>query len=127
MDANHILLTQSVVEYLSAFDEEVLEAPALDSAGVVPIPVEVEEAVVGDVGESSTIVAGVPEVREMGVAEAACEKSKTAFSSGGTSSSPFYYFYQGWSTMVTVFGEACFPQIWHYTNKANFDLGEPIA
>lgn len=86
---------KSVVEYLSAFDEEVLEPPASpDSASVVPIPAKVEEALVGDVGESSTAVAGIPEVQEMSMAEAACEKSKAAFSSGGTSSSPFYYFYQ---------------------------------
>ncbi|KAJ6659173.1 hypothetical protein lerEdw1_019476 [Lerista edwardsae] len=85
---------QSVVEYLSAFDEEVLEPPALDSASGVPFPVEGEEAAVSEAGESSLAVAGAPEVRETGVAEAACEKSKAAFSSGGTCSSPFYYFYQ---------------------------------
>ncbi|XP_061458884.1 E3 ubiquitin-protein ligase RNF10 isoform X2 [Rhineura floridana] len=82
-----------VVEYLSAFEEEILE-PSEDSAiGVLP-PSETEEASVDDAEESGVDLAGRREMGEASLPESACEKSKTAFSSGHTSTTPFYYFYQ---------------------------------
>lgn len=87
-------MLKCVVEYRSAFDEEVLEAPG-DSARAISSPFELEEAVTGEAEESGADVASPVGMREASPAETACGKPKMAFSHGRMNSSPFYYFYQG--------------------------------
>ncbi|XP_034955022.1 E3 ubiquitin-protein ligase RNF10 [Zootoca vivipara] len=84
-----------VLEYLSAFEEEILEPPPVDSAAAVLPPFEVEEAVgVDDAKESGRDLPGTSEMEGAGLPEPACEKPETAFSSGHPNTTPFYYFYQ---------------------------------
>ncbi|XP_054853014.1 RING finger protein 10 [Eublepharis macularius] len=84
-----------VLEYLSAFDEEILEPHPENSANAVLLPSETKEAVVGDT-EDSVDAAGTDELGEASLPGAACEESQllSTFSSGHPSSSPCYYFYQ---------------------------------
>ncbi|XP_066466049.1 E3 ubiquitin-protein ligase RNF10 isoform X2 [Tiliqua scincoides] len=87
-----LALTEPSTKEAAVFQEsKVLEPPAASEA---PVSVELEEAVVDDAEEAGATAAGTHEVREVSLAETAREKSKTAFSSGGTNNSPFYYFYQ---------------------------------
>ncbi|NXC12707.1 RNF10 protein, partial [Corythaeola cristata] len=84
------------VEYLSAFDEELVE-PCSDLASSFSPPVEAEEAVLEEeeVPEVNTI--GEPDMNtteEPNPAETSCQESKDTISSGHLSNSPFYYFYQ---------------------------------
>nr|XP_028566964.1 RING finger protein 10 [Podarcis muralis] len=84
-----------ILEYLSAFEEEILEPPPVDSAAAVLPPFEVEEAVgVDDAEESGRDLLGTSEMEGASLPEPACEKPETAFSSGHPSTTPFYYFYQ---------------------------------
>ncbi|NXN93563.1 RNF10 protein, partial [Rhinopomastus cyanomelas] len=84
------------VEYLSAFDEELVE-PCSDLARSFSPPAEVEEAVLDEeevpevdtVGELDTNT-----TEEQNPAETSSQESKDAISSGHLSHSPFYYFYQ---------------------------------
>ncbi|XP_044300075.1 RING finger protein 10 isoform X1 [Varanus komodoensis] len=82
-----------VLEYLSAFDDEVLKSP-VDFSNGHACPTETEEDVVTDAEEAGVDLACTGEMGEVSRTESVCEKSKTAVSSGHTSSSPFYYFYQ---------------------------------
>ncbi|NWU34304.1 RNF10 protein, partial [Hylia prasina] len=84
------------VEYLSAFDEELVE-PSSDLASSFSPPVEVEEAVLDEeeVPEVDTVgEPGVNTVEELNPAETSCQESKDTVSSGHLGNSPFYYFYQ---------------------------------
>ncbi|XP_063000254.1 E3 ubiquitin-protein ligase RNF10 isoform X2 [Elgaria multicarinata webbii] len=96
-DKEAVALSQErkcVLEYLSAFDEEVLKSPSVESASAVPPSSETEATAVADAEESGVDLGAASEMGEASLPESACEKSKTAFSSGHTSSSPCYYFYQ---------------------------------
>ncbi|NXG41150.1 RNF10 protein, partial [Psilopogon haemacephalus] len=83
------------VEYLSAFDEELVE-PCSDMASSFSPPVEAEEAVLDkEVAEVDTV--GEPEVtmaEEANPAETSSQEPKDTNGSGHLGSSPFYYFYQ---------------------------------
>ncbi|XP_030316135.1 RING finger protein 10 [Calypte anna] len=84
------------VEYLSAFDEELVE-PCSHLASSFSPPVEAEEAMLDEeeVPEVDTI--GEPDMNtteEPNPAEPSCQESKETVSSGHLSSSLFYYFYQ---------------------------------
>uniref|UniRef100_A0A8C3E5T1 E3 ubiquitin-protein ligase RNF10 n=1 Tax=Corvus moneduloides TaxID=1196302 RepID=A0A8C3E5T1_CORMO len=84
------------VEYLSAFDEELVE-PCSDLARSFSPPVEVEEAVLDEeeVPEVDTVREPVMNTTvEPNPAETSCQESKDTISSGPLGSSPFYYFYQ---------------------------------
>ncbi|XP_062360156.1 E3 ubiquitin-protein ligase RNF10 isoform X2 [Cinclus cinclus] len=84
------------VEYLSAFDEELVE-PCSDLASSFSPPVEVEEAVLDEeeVPEVDTVEEPVTNpVEEPNPAETSCQESKDTLSSGHLGNSPFYYFYQ---------------------------------
>nr|XP_056715811.1 RING finger protein 10 [Euleptes europaea] len=84
------------LEYLSAFDEEVLEPPPEDSASAaLPLPETKEEAAVDATGDSVD-TAGPNQLGEASLPEAVSEESllPSTFSSGRPSSSPCYYFYQ---------------------------------
>ncbi|NXM77501.1 RNF10 protein, partial [Serilophus lunatus] len=84
------------VEYLSAFDEELVE-PCSDLASSFSPPVEVEEAVLDEeeVPEVDTVVEpDVNTAEEPNPAETSYQDSKDTVSSGHLGSSPFYYFYQ---------------------------------
>ncbi|KAM9178933.1 E3 ubiquitin-protein ligase RNF10 [Mergus octosetaceus] len=84
------------MEYLSAFDEELVE-PCSDRASSFLPPVESEEAVLDEeeVPEVDTI--GEPDVKtteELNPAETGYQECKDTISSGHHNNSPFYYFYQ---------------------------------
>ncbi|NXD84476.1 RNF10 protein, partial [Halcyon senegalensis] len=84
------------VEYLSAFDEELVE-PCSDLASSFSPPVEAEEAVLHEeeVPEVDTI--GEPDTNtteEPSPAETSYQEPKDTLSSGHLGNSPFYYFYQ---------------------------------
>ncbi|NXS01591.1 RNF10 protein, partial [Oxylabes madagascariensis] len=84
------------VEYLSAFDEELVE-PSSDLASSFSPPVEVEEAVLDEEEVPEVDTAGEPvmnTVEEPNPAETNCQESKDTVSSGHLGNSPFYYFYQ---------------------------------
>ncbi|XP_020654766.3 E3 ubiquitin-protein ligase RNF10 [Pogona vitticeps] len=84
-----------VVRYISAFDEEILESPPVDSAQAAPPASEIEEGAVAEVAkDSGKDLAGGSERASSSAAEPAPEKPKRALSCGHPSSSPFYYFYQ---------------------------------
>ncbi|NXX68668.1 RNF10 protein, partial [Spizella passerina] len=85
------------VEYLSAFDEELVE-PSSDLASSFSPPVEVEEAVLDEEEAPEVDTEGEPvmnAVEEPNPAETSCQESKDTVSSGHLGNSPFYYFYQG--------------------------------
>ncbi|NXS70255.1 RNF10 protein, partial [Pandion haliaetus] len=84
------------VEYLSAFDEELVE-PCSDLASSFSPPVEAEEAVLDEEEVPGVGTVGAPDMNiteEANPAETSCQESKDAISSGHLSNSPFYYFYQ---------------------------------
>ncbi|KAJ7309502.1 hypothetical protein JRQ81_007547 [Phrynocephalus forsythii] len=88
-----------VVQYVSAFDEEILESPPVDLTRVVPSASEMEEDVVevaaaAAAEESGQDPADLSETACAPAAEPAPETSKRPLCCGRTSSSPFYYFYQ---------------------------------
>ncbi|NXG34949.1 RNF10 protein, partial [Dromaius novaehollandiae] len=84
------------VEYLSAFDEELVE-PCSDLASSFPPPLEAEEAALDEeevpeldtVGESDGKT-----IAESNTAETSYQETKDTVSSGHLNNSPFYYFYQ---------------------------------
>ncbi|KFU95069.1 RING finger protein 10, partial [Chaetura pelagica] len=84
------------VEYLSAFDEELVE-PGSDLASSFSLPVEGEEAVLDEeeVPEVDTIAEpDMNMTEEPHPADTSYQESKDTTSSGHLSNSPFYYFYQ---------------------------------
>ncbi|XP_031448103.1 RING finger protein 10 [Phasianus colchicus] len=84
------------VEYLSAFDEELVE-PCSDVASSFLPPVESEEAVLDEEEIREVDNIGEPEANTRGEsnpAETSYQESKETVSSGHLNSSPFYYFYQ---------------------------------
>ncbi|KAM6111747.1 E3 ubiquitin-protein ligase RNF10 [Pterocles gutturalis] len=84
------------VEYVSAFDEELVE-PCSDLAGSCSPPVEAEEAVLEEEGvpEMDTVgEADTNTTEEPNPADTSYQESKDTVSSGRLSNSPFYYFYQ---------------------------------
>ncbi|NWH66828.1 RNF10 protein, partial [Geococcyx californianus] len=84
------------IEYLSAFDEELVE-PCLDLASSFSPPVEAEEAVLDEEEVSEVHTAGEPDentTEEPNLAETSYQESKETISSGHLINSPFYYFYQ---------------------------------
>ncbi|OXB64625.1 hypothetical protein ASZ78_008701 [Callipepla squamata] len=85
------------VEYLSAFDEELVE-PCSDVASSFLPPVESEEAVLDEEELHEVDNIGEPEVMSTtggsNPAETSYQESKETVSSGHLNSSPFYYFYQ---------------------------------
>uniref|UniRef100_A0A8C3UKG9 E3 ubiquitin-protein ligase RNF10 n=1 Tax=Catharus ustulatus TaxID=91951 RepID=A0A8C3UKG9_CATUS len=84
------------VEYLSAFDEELVE-PSSDLASSFSPPVEAEEAVLDEEEVPEVDTLGEPvmnPVEEPKPAETSCQESKDTVSSGHLGNSPFYYFYQ---------------------------------
>ncbi|XP_042297486.1 RING finger protein 10 isoform X2 [Sceloporus undulatus] len=85
---------QCVIQYLSAFDEEIVGSSPVDSASGIQPFLETEESVVDDREESGMGLADMNEMGNSSLAESAPEKSKMALGSGHPSSSPFYYFYQ---------------------------------
>ncbi|XP_060641357.2 E3 ubiquitin-protein ligase RNF10 isoform X1 [Anolis sagrei] len=82
---------QCVIQYLSAFDEEIMKSPPTDSASGIQPPLEMEESAVDNKEEPEL---DLSEVKKSCLAESAPGKSRTALSSSHPSSSPFYYFYQ---------------------------------
>lgn len=85
------------MEYLSAFDEELVE-PCSDQASSFLPPVESEEAVLDEeeVPEVDTIrEPDVKTTEELNPAETSYQECKDTISSGHHNNSPFYYFYQG--------------------------------
>ncbi|KAF1672637.1 RING finger protein 10, partial [Pygoscelis papua] len=84
------------VEYLSAFDEELVE-PCSDLASSFLPPVEAEEAVLDEEEVPEVDTVGEPDMNtteEPNPAETSYQESKDTVSSGHLSNSPFYYFYQ---------------------------------
>ncbi|NWT80296.1 RNF10 protein, partial [Lanius ludovicianus] len=84
------------VEYLSAFDEELVE-PCSDLASSFSPPVEAEEAVLDEEEVPEVDTVGEPvmsTIEEPNPAETSCQESKDTISSGHLGNSPFYYFYQ---------------------------------
>ncbi|KAK4813250.1 hypothetical protein QYF61_019053 [Mycteria americana] len=84
------------VEYLSAFDEELVE-PCSDLASSFSPPVEAEEAVLDEEEVPEVDTVGEPDMNtteEPNPAETSYQESKDTISSGHLSNSPFYYFYQ---------------------------------
>uniref|UniRef100_A0A8C3GRL9 E3 ubiquitin-protein ligase RNF10 n=1 Tax=Cairina moschata TaxID=8855 RepID=A0A8C3GRL9_CAIMO len=84
------------MEYLSAFDEELVE-PCSDQASSFLPPVESEEAVLDEeeVPEVDTIrEPDVKTTEELNPAETSYQECKDTISSGHHNNSPFYYFYQ---------------------------------
>ncbi|XP_010173818.2 RING finger protein 10 [Antrostomus carolinensis] len=84
------------VEYLSAFDEELVE-PGSELASSFSPPVEVEEAVLDEEEIPEVDTVEEPDINmteESNPAETSCQESKDTISSGHLSNSPFYYFYQ---------------------------------
>ncbi|XP_054248916.1 RING finger protein 10 [Indicator indicator] len=84
------------VEYLSVFDEELVE-PCSDMASSFSPPVEAEEAVLDEEEVPDVGTVGEPDVNtaeEANSAEASSQEPKDTISSGHLGSSPFYYFYQ---------------------------------
>uniref|UniRef100_A0A452I2V6 E3 ubiquitin-protein ligase RNF10 n=1 Tax=Gopherus agassizii TaxID=38772 RepID=A0A452I2V6_9SAUR len=83
---------QCVLEYLSAFDEEMVEACS-DSGSSFPLPLEAEEEEVPEV--DTEVVSDVCATKETSPSESNYQESKVTANSGRlSSSSPFYYFYQ---------------------------------
>ncbi|XP_060105675.1 E3 ubiquitin-protein ligase RNF10 [Heteronotia binoei] len=84
-----------VLDYRSAFNEEVLEPPPEDSASAILPPSETEDVVVNDT-EDSVDTAEPNKLGEAGLPVAACEELQqpSPFSSWPPTSSPCYYFYQ---------------------------------
>ncbi|TFK01104.1 RING finger protein 10 [Platysternon megacephalum] len=83
---------QCVLEYLSAFDEEMVEARS-DSGSSFPLPLEAEEEEVPEVDTEA--VPDVNATKETSPSESNYQESKVAANSGRLSNnSPFYYFYQ---------------------------------
>ncbi|NXX41115.1 RNF10 protein, partial [Tricholaema leucomelas] len=84
------------VEYISAFDEELME-PCSDMASSFSPPVEAEEAVLDDEEVPEVDTVGEPDVNtaeEANPAETSSQEPKDTIGSGCLGSSPFYYFYQ---------------------------------
>ncbi|KAM4648904.1 E3 ubiquitin-protein ligase RNF10 [Amazona ochrocephala] len=84
------------VEYLSAFDEELVE-PCSDLASSLSPAVEAEEAVLDEEEVPEVDVVGEPDMNTMeesNPVETCCRESKDTVTSGHLSNSPFYYFYQ---------------------------------
>ncbi|NXI74194.1 RNF10 protein, partial [Anseranas semipalmata] len=84
------------VEYLSAFDEELVE-PCSDLASSFLPSVESEEAALGEDKVPEVDAIGEPDANtteESNPAETSYQESKDTISSGHLNSSPFYYFYQ---------------------------------
>lgn len=98
------------MEYLSAFDEELVE-PCSDLASSFSPPVEAEEAVLDEeeVPEVDTIAEpGLNTTEEPNPAETSYQESKDTSSSGHLNSSPFYYFYQGqYNEIVESWWQRC--------------------
>ncbi|KYO31693.1 RING finger protein 10 isoform B [Alligator mississippiensis] len=89
--------TKCVLEYLSAFDEEIVEASSVNSASSFLLPLEAGEAVMDEekVPEVGTMdIPDVNSITESSPAETNCQRTKNATTSGHLSNSPFYYFYQ---------------------------------
>ncbi|XP_007442143.1 RING finger protein 10 isoform X1 [Python bivittatus] len=80
-----------MVEYLSAFNDEMLESP-VDPASGDPPPLESVEAAVDNAVECNVDLAGTSEAGEAILSKSALEKSKTAFASGRAHSSSYYYY-----------------------------------
>ncbi|XP_057267464.1 RING finger protein 10 isoform X2 [Pezoporus wallicus] len=84
------------VEYLSAFDEELVE-PCSEMASSLSPPVEAEEAVLDEEEVPEVDIVGDPgtnTMEESNPVETCCQESKDTVTSGHLSNSPFYYFYQ---------------------------------
>lgn len=98
------------MEYLSAFDEELVE-PCSDVASSFLPPVESEEAVLDEEEIHEVDNIGEPEVNTRGEsnpAETSYQESKETVSSGHLNSSPFYYFYQGQcKEILESWGQRC--------------------
>ncbi|XP_063171693.1 E3 ubiquitin-protein ligase RNF10 isoform X2 [Candoia aspera] len=82
---------ECIPEYLSAFNDEMLESAPVDPASGEPPPLGSVEAVVDNAAERNVGPAGAGEAI---LRKSASEKSKAALASGHTQSSPSYYFYQ---------------------------------
>ncbi|XP_050779550.1 RING finger protein 10 isoform X2 [Gopherus flavomarginatus] len=83
---------ECVLEYLSAFDEKMVEACS-DSRSSFPLPLEAEEEEVPEV--DTEVVPDVCATKETSPSESNYQESKVTANSGRlSSSSPFYYFYQ---------------------------------
>ncbi|XP_053862869.1 RING finger protein 10 isoform X1 [Malaclemys terrapin pileata] len=83
---------QCVLEYLSAFDEEMVEARS-NSRSSFPLPLEAEEEEVAEVDTEA--VPDVNATKETNQSESNYQESKVTANSGRLSNnSPFYYFYQ---------------------------------
>ncbi|XP_065423920.1 E3 ubiquitin-protein ligase RNF10 isoform X6 [Chrysemys picta bellii] len=83
---------QCVLEYLSAFDEEMVEARS-NSRSSFPLPLEAEEEEVAEVDTEA--VPDVNATKETNPSESNYQESKVTANSGRLSNnSPFYYFYQ---------------------------------
>ncbi|NXA53592.1 RNF10 protein, partial [Nothocercus julius] len=84
------------VEYLSAFDEELVE-PCSDLASSFPPPLEAEEAALDEEEVPELDTVGEPDgdtIAEPNMPETSYQESKETISSGHVNNSPFYYFYQ---------------------------------
>ncbi|XP_066834728.1 E3 ubiquitin-protein ligase RNF10 [Anser cygnoides] len=84
------------MEYLSAFDEKLVE-PCSDLASSFLPPVESEEAMLDEEEVPEVDTVGEPDVKtteELNPAETSYQECKDTISSGHHNNSPFYYFYQ---------------------------------
>ncbi|XP_075754194.1 E3 ubiquitin-protein ligase RNF10 isoform X2 [Pelodiscus sinensis] len=83
---------KGVLAYLSAFDEEIVEAHS-DSGSSFPLPLEAEEEEISEVDTRK--LADVNASKETSPSDSKYQESNVTTSSGRLSnSSPFYYFYQ---------------------------------
>ncbi|NWX50950.1 RNF10 protein, partial [Steatornis caripensis] len=84
------------VEYLSAFDEELVE-PCSDLASSFSPPVEAEDVVLDEEEVTEVDTVGEPDMNtteEPNPSDTSYQESKDTVISGHLSNSPFYYFYQ---------------------------------
>lgn len=98
------------MEYLSAFDEELVE-PCSDRASSLLPPVEAEEAVLDEEEVPEVDIVGEPDtntMEESNPVETCCQESKDTVTSGHLNNSPFYYFYQGQcNEILESWGQSC--------------------
>ncbi|KAL7983157.1 hypothetical protein Chor_000019 [Crotalus horridus] len=83
-----------VLEYLSAFNDELLESPPVGPANGNPPALDSAEAAADNGMERNTDPASPSEAGEAILSAPASGKPKAAFASGHTQSPPSYYFYQ---------------------------------
>lgn len=98
------------MEYLSAFDEELVE-PCSDLASSFSPPVEAEGAVLDEEEVPEVDTVGAPDTNtteEPNPAETSYQESKDTNSSGHLGNCPFYYFYQGQcNEILESWGQRC--------------------